>query len=219
MRQHHGFDCTIGRRQRRFLSSCTRKWAIVTMAVICAVGPALYPASAGADVVSPAGACVGSGKWQRAGLSETSTAHQPSDVIDVPQADTVEWAGNIKGFAVGTLGPRRNTSGSVQLDLPFTSVTIDKWGGSSVRYANAGTHKYDLPSVLVGIKMKLHGQDIENGSVLCAGSVFVRVKGKAFSNPLLWVALGLMVVSGGVLLVAGRPVFSKIWAFEDVNPG
>lgn len=45
------------------------------------------------------------------------------------------------------------------------------------------------------------------------------MEGSAFKNPLAYVAIGGLVISGGVLLFAGRPVFKKLWAFEDVNPG
>jgi hypothetical protein len=177
------------------------------------------PAAAGADVVSPAGACVGSGTWRTAGLSETSTAHVPSDVVAVPRADTVRWSGNVKGYALGSTGARRAISGEVQLDLPVGTATIDSWGGSSVRYANEGEHVYDLPSVLVGIKMRLHGEHRENGAVVCGGSVYVKVTGSVWSNPLSYGSLGVLAISGGVLVFAGRPVFRKKSAYEDVNPG
>jgi len=188
----------------------------VSAALLLTVAICAAPGTAHADVITPAGACVGSGHWVKSGQTERSTAHQPSDVITVPRTDTVQWAGNIKGFALGAVGPRRPISGEVQLDLPIGSVTIDSWGRTSVRYANQGEHHYDLPAILSGIKMKLHGQHRESGRVVCSGSVFVKVKG---SNPLVFGALGLLVISGGMLFFAGRPVFRKLWAFEDVNPG
>lgn len=200
----------MGRRLGRFLAL---GGAVVGALLI---GP-IHPAAA--DVVTPPGACVGSGTWVKAGFSETSTNHQTGDVIKVPQADTVKWAGNQKGFALGAVGPRRAIDGAVELDLPIGTATIDSWGKTSVRYANEGEHKYDLPSVLIGIKMRLHGFHKENGKLTCSGSVYVKVEGSAFKNPLAWGAVGGLVISGGVLLYAGRPVFKKIYAFEDINPG
>ena len=188
--------------------------------LLLTVGAVLVgPAVARADVVSPAGECVGSGQWRVAGLSESSTAHMPSDVVEVPRADTVRWSGNIKGYALGSAGPRRAISGEVQLDVPVGTATIDSWGGSSVRYANEGEHAYDLPSVLLGVKLRLHGEHRENGTVLCSGSVYVKVTGSVWSNPLSYGSLGLLAISGGALLFAGRPVFRKKWAFEDRNQG
>ena len=172
-----------------------------------------------ADIVMPAGACVGTGSWQAAGLTESSTTHVPNDVIAVPRADTVRWAGNIAGYQLGAAGPRRPISGEVQLDLPIGTATIDSWGGSSVRYANAGEHAYDLPKLLVGVKMRLHGEHRENGVVRCSGSVYVKVAGSVWSNPLSYGSLGVLAISAGVLVFAGRPVFRKQWAFEDRNPG
>jgi hypothetical protein len=177
------------------------------------------PGRAHADVVTPPGECVGTGAWQTAGLVESSSTHVPSDVISVPRADTVRWAGNIKGYQLGASGPGRAISGEVQLDLPIGTATIDSWGGTSVRYANAGEHAYDLPSFLVGVKMRLHGEHRENGVVRCSGSVYVKVAGSAWSNPLSYGSLGVLAISAGVLLFAGRPVFRKQWAFEDRNPG
>lgn len=174
---------------------------------------------AGADVVTPPGECVASGHWQKAGLDEASGDHDPNDVIEVPRADTVAWQGNIKGYALGADGPSRAIAGAVKLDLPIGDATIDSWGGTSVRYANEGEHKYNFPSVLTGIKMKLHGEHRENGSVLCSGSVYVKIAGSVWSNPLAYAALGLLVISAGMLFFAGKPVFKKIWAYEDVNPG
>jgi hypothetical protein len=182
-------------------------------------GAIAFASPASADVVSPPGACAGSGHWVKANLDETSAEHKPDDVIKVPRSDTVQWAGNIKGNQLGAVGPDRPISGSVQLDLPIGSVTVDSWGGSSDRYANKGEHSYDLPSVLSGIKIKLHGEHKDNGVVTCSGSVYVQVEGSAFSNPLTWGGLGGLVISGGALVFAGRPSFRKRWAFEDTNPG
>lgn len=155
---------------------------------------------AGADIVSPPGACVGSATWSD-GTTETSTDHRPSDVIVVPRADTVSWTGS-QG-AAGADGPRRDISGKVTLDLPVGTVTIDDWSGSSVRYANQGQHDYDLPSILAGVKMKLAGVHAENGTTTCQGSVYVEVAG---GGPLKPLALGGLVLSGVALAFAGKPV-------------
>lgn len=187
------------------------------LAVIVAM--VLSARAASADIVTPAGECVGSGRWQAAGLAESSRNHVPADVLKVPQADVVAWSGNEKGYQLGASGPRRAISGEVQLDLPIGTATIDSWGGTSVRYANQGEHAYHLPNVLVGVKMRLHGEHRENGVVRCAGSVYVQVSGSVWSNPLAYGSLGLLTISAGLLVFAGRPVFRKRWAFEDVNPG
>ena len=184
--------------------------------LVVAAGTWVAPAAAGADVISPPGACAATGQWVHSGQSESSTALNSSDVIKIPAKDTVQWAGNIKGYALGSEGPRRAISGDVQLDLPIGSVTIDSWGGSSVRYANTGEHKYNLPSLLEGIKMKLQGQHSENGKLVCSGSVYVEISG---TSPLVYGGVGLLVIAAGMLFFAGRPVFKKLWAFEDANPG
>src|SRR5436309_1231128 len=60
---------------------------------------------AGADVVTPPGACVGTGVWQGSGLNESTTKHVPGDVIIIPQSDTVAWTGLQRGFSPGQQGP------------------------------------------------------------------------------------------------------------------
>lgn len=181
------------------------------------VGPAT---SASADVVTPAGACFGSGTWTGAGMTETSAEHAASDVIHIPQKDSVVWAGNIKGYAPGATGPRRPIAGQVDLKLPIGKVTIDDWGGSSVRYANTGVHKYDLPSFLIGLKLTLSGVHKDAGKTTCAGSVKLIVDGtNGASNPLKLIGAVGMLIALLPLVLAGRPVASKVWAFEDENPG
>jgi len=55
---------------------------------------------AAADVVNPPGACVGIGHWVKGGFTQTSATHSPSDVITVPRADTVRWAGGERGYTL-----------------------------------------------------------------------------------------------------------------------
>ncbi len=175
--------------------------------------------TAAADVVDPPGACVGSGTWQEGRLPETSTKHVPSDVITIPRKDVVSWSGAIGGAQLGDEVPRREIAGKVELQLPppVGWITIDDWGGNSVRAANEGVHDYDLPSLLGGVKMKLRGQHSDAGSLTCSGSVFVQIDG---SSPLLIAGIVGLVLSGGVLLYSGKAVFTKVApAFEDVNPG
>jgi len=176
---------------------------------------------AGANAITT-GDCHGSGHWEKSGQDEDSASHNPSDVISIPRADTVDWQGALDNHQLGDTVARRDISGKVELELPkpLGWVSIDSWGGSSVRAANAGKHSYNLPSVLTGVKLKVHGVHRDAGVVTCEGSVFVKVAGSATSNPLLFAGIGGMVLFGGLLLFAGRPVFTKVApAFEDVNPG
>jgi hypothetical protein len=165
---------------------------------------------AGADVISPPGACSGTGRWLEAGFEETSAEHVPSDVIEVPLSDEVAWTGSVGGAAVGQEGPRREISGEVQLDLPLGTVTIDDWGGSSTRYANEGVHDYKLPKVLAGVEVVLHGEHREDGQVVCSGSVHVQFEGSATENPLTYGGLAGLVASGAMLYAAGRPAFRRV---------
>lgn len=200
------------------------RWArvIVAAAVVCGGTVAWGAGTAGADVVRPEGSCRGAGEWLGSGQQEDSVEHERSDVIEVPAKDTVRWSGALGDNQLGDEVPRRDIDGSVELQLPapFGWVTIDDWDGSSVRAANEGEHSYNLPKVLVGIEMTLRGHHNENGVLFCEGRVKVKVEGSALSNPLAIGGIAGMVVFGGLLLYAGRPVFTKVApAYEDVNPG
>ena len=87
-----------------------------------------------------------------------------------------------------------------------------------MRAANSGDHHYNVPSVLVGVQMKLSGEHSDAGKLTCKGSVYVEITGG--TNPLKLVGLGGMAVTFLALVAAGRPAFIKVRpAFEDVNPG
>ena len=192
----------------------------IAVAMIAGIGVVAPVTVAAADVVTPPGACHGAGTWQGAGFSEDSANHVKTDVIKVPREDTVLWSGELQGHKVGDVIPRRDIKGKVQVAMPkpFGLITIDDWGGSSVRAANNGDHHYNVPSVLVGVKMKLSGEHSDGGTLTCKGEVFVEITGG--TNPIKLVGLGGMALTFLALVAAGRPAFIKIKpAFEDVNPG
>ena len=125
---------------------------------------------------------------QESGQDEDSDEHDQNDVITVPAADTVEWFGNQDDLPLGSEGPEREIEGEVEIDLPLGTAAIDDWGpNDSIRYANEGEEDYDLPSVLIGVEMLLHGEHREDGEVVCSGEVIVKVEGDATDNPLLYV--------------------------------
>ena len=193
-------------------------WGVAPL--IGAFAVVLTAAPARADVIE--GPCFGSGHWQESGQDEDSEEHDQDDVIEVPQSDTVEWFGNQNDAPLGTDGPERPIEGEVEIDLPLGTATIDDWGpNDSIRYANEGEEDYDLPSVLIGVEMLLHGEHRENGAVVCSGEVIVKIEGSATENPLFYAGLGAIGIALELLYLAGRgPTFTKVRpAFEDVNPG
>lgn len=166
----------------------------------------IAPTPAAADVIVPEAGCYISGQWQSEGTPRTSPEFLPDDTITIPRADTVKWAGNEKGFRLSDTGPRRMISGEVEVDLPIGTVTVDSWGGESVKYANEGLRPYNLPAILGGVKMRLHGEHRDDGLVACLGSINVQVAGSPLTNPLTYVTLGLLLMSGAGLVGAGRLV-------------
>ena len=164
----------------------------------------LWAPAAGADIVTPPGACIGSATWHSNGQQETSTAHKTSDVIEIPAKDTVTYSGKIANQPA--VGPERTISGFVKISLPVGKATLYSWGGSSSKYANSGDKKYTISSAFRGIKLKLSGEHRDNGAVTCSGSVFVKIKGSGVTSPLGIASIGVLVVSGGILVFAGKAV-------------
>lgn len=163
-------------------------------------------APASADLVTPPGACTGSGEFQSTGVSYTSTALQPSDVVLIPQQDTVRWIGQEHGEPIGHVGPSRQIKGDLSLELPgdVAAVNIWSWGPSqSTKYANQGLEHYSVPSALVGVKLKLVGHEVEAGAPVCSGSVYVEVSGSVTSNPVGYTSGGLGLLALLALVLAG----------------
>lgn len=173
---------------------------------------------ASADVVTPPGSCTATGHWVHQRYIRTSTSYVPSDVVAVPQKDTVDWQGHEHGKPIGYFGPPRPIDGAVQVTVPFgIKVTVWHWGGDkSPRYSNEGQESYNVPSLLIGVRMKLSGYEKDNGQLVCSGSVYVQVIGSRLKSPLGWIGLAGIVVFGAGLLAAG---FRKTeLAYDDLNP-
>ena len=178
----------------------------------------IFPAAAArADVITPSGACAATGTWVGAGFSRSSAQYNSSSVIDIPRTDRVEWTGSEHGEPIGVVGTRRPIQGKVQLAVPFgVKVTLYKWGGSSVRYSNSGHEHYNLPSVLIGVKLPLSGYEKDSGQIVCSGSVYVKVSGGKLKNPIGWAGIGGTALASIGLLGAS---FRKIRpSYDDVNP-
>lgn len=198
----------------------------MTRALICAAVGALLtgaavalPATlASADVVTPAGTCTATGHWVHAGFTRSSTQYKPNDVVLIPQKDTVNWDGHEFGKPIGYFGSPRPIDGAVQVTVPFgIKVTIWHWGGDkSPRYSNEGQEAYNVPSALVGVKLKLSGFENDNGARVCSGSVYVEVTGSKIKNPVGWAGIGGSALFAAGLLAAG---FRKTrLAYDDINP-
>ncbi len=169
------------------------------------------PTGAGADVIDPSGACNAAGTWEGDGVTRRSVDLAPDEVIAIPQEDTVLWSGDVGGEEPAAEGPRRENSGEVEVDIAgIGSAEIDSWGrNSSVRYANEGEHDYDVPDVLLNVRVKLRGahREAPEGSrafeEVCHGSVYVQVQAGLFENPLTLAAIASFVVFGAGLVSAG----------------
>lgn len=164
-------------------------------------------APAGADVVSPPGACAGAGAWTKAKFTERLKTKSPDDVITIPRTDVVKWRGNLKGQTPKSKVPRRDIEGELVIVLPAGQhIVVNHWDKTSIKGANRGRRGYNLPVFFSGVKMKLEGHHEENGKTVCSGSIWLKVDGGAGSNPLTWAAVAGIVLSGLALLWAGRAV-------------
>ena len=158
---------------------------ILLALTIVALVPVLTATAAPAEITGP---CTGSG-------TINGVVYNPKvqNSVVIPRAGEVHWRGTVTGSG------KRNIEGKVYLKLPppFGKVVVGNadWNGPSSRYANAGIYTYDLPAVLVGPKFTVFGHHSERGTVVCTGTIDVRIAGSKWKNPALIASLLLTVVA------------------------
>jgi hypothetical protein len=166
---------------------------------------ALVPAApAVADLIDPPGACVATVAWQGGGPKIVSTERSPDDVVEIPRKATVDWSGRVVGPQAGV---ERAIDGEVFLDLPplLGGITLGDWAGRTSDVDKSGTYDYDLPSIIpAGVVFTVVGEHAENGKVHCDGEADVMIKGGPFDSPLIWAALGGLLLFGLLTALAGR---------------
>jgi hypothetical protein len=173
--------------------------AILLAAIVLGLG-FVAAAPAAAEINGPCGA---KGDFENGTKADGPFAvnADETEVIEVPLSDTVHWQGEI-----ADVSGERDYSGFVEVDLPWPlgSATVDTWSGTTEETGNSGDKSYDLPSAVPrGVEFEVSGQHSEDGSVVCSGTVKVKVEGSAFDSPLAPVALGGTVISGIGLALAG----------------
>jgi hypothetical protein len=165
-----------------------------------------FAAPAGAEVVDPAGACVGSAAWTSGAFTETTAQLAPGQVVEIPRADKVAWSGTVVGPAVGAA---RQVAGRVELRLPapFGTIDIADWGGEATDVERSGAYSYDLPKLVPsGVRLDLLASHDEGGRRHCTAAVGLVIPGGPFDSPLIWVALAGLLGSAALLALVGRSV-------------
>jgi hypothetical protein len=173
------------------------------VAAFTVAGP-LVAGPAAADIVSPAGACVGSGAWKASGVTATSPQLATDDVIEVRRADEVSWSGRVVGPTAGTPRP---VAGRVALRLPppLGAISIADWSGPATAVERSGTYSYDLPSLVpAGVRLDLLASHDESGRRHCTASVGIIIPGGPFDSPLIFLALVGLALLGLLLALLGR---------------
>ncbi len=170
------------------------RWTVAAMLVTVPLVAVAAPAGAKLD-----GKCTGSGTIRENGRLYDAKV---IDEATIPRVGTVDWEGST-GVA-----KKRKTRGEVQVGFPppIGEVTVGEWGKdgkTSSSPGNTGTYRYDLPSLIAGIKIPVHGTHTEPG-INCSGNVVVQIEG---TSPLAWasLALTLVTVMGVGLAMQARP--------------
>ena len=156
---------------------------ILIATAIVALVPVLTASAAHAAIAGP---CTASGQVTVDAIPKTPVIDPATtNSAKIPEKGVVHWK--------GTAGSgNRTISGHVDIALPppIGKVKIKSWGGKSGRHANAGTYKYDFPSLLLGLKVPVSGAHSEPG-ITCSGSITVQLTGSAIKNPALIASLVL----------------------------
>ena len=129
-------------------------------------------------------------------------AASASEPVEIAATDTVEWRVTVPGSST-TPEPMR---GRLEIDLPWPlgTQTLESWSGTATQGEATGLYTYELTKAFPrGTPFTVTGTHSEPG-VTCVGEVSLQVDGGPFDTWLIWVALGGLLVSGILLLVAGR---------------
>ena len=91
-----------------------------------------------------------------------------------------------------------------------SEVEVDSWSGDSQTISNAGSHAYDLPSLVpAGVEITVAGEHADETGK-CTGSVKVQVEGGAFDSALTAVSLAGTALTGAGIVGALRPLFRRV---------
>jgi hypothetical protein len=170
------------------------------------LGALAVQAPAAADVVQPAGRCVGIATWNTAGFTKSTADLSTGEVVEVPRTDVVRWSGKVVGPAAGT---PRAIDGEIALKLPplLGSIPLGDWNGQATEVERSDVYTYDVPGfVPAGVVFEVRARHSEAGAEHCTAAVRAKIAGGPFDSPLIFVALaGLLLTAGGLVLLGWRP--------------
>jgi len=163
---------------------------ILTTACICSALVGLLLVSAPPAGASLTGACKAQGTVVSGKKPPRTYDPKVVDEATIPRKGVVEWKGS-----TGVSGDRA-ANGKVQVRFPppIGKVVVGEWGKNGKKVGlpgDSGNYKYNLPSLIAGIKIPVSGEHHEPG-INCAGAVVVQVEGH---SPLAWVSLALTLVT------------------------
>lgn len=162
-----------------------------TMTVFWTIG-LVTPASA--EVT--AGGCTGTAEFSDG--TSVSVDTPLSEVIVVPEADTVNYNGSIN------LPPPDDEvpfNGSIVVRLPRVLWTVVTWSGETVEVSDAGTYHYEVPSYVPrGIQFEVSGNHTQQGQT-CGARVTMKLDGSPGTAALI-AATGTLVF-GAATIAAG----------------
>ncbi len=150
---------------------------------------------AGAEVFQ--GGCTGSAAFSD---GTTVTESTPlSQVVIVPDGDTVEYEGSIN------LPPPDDEvpfSGGVSVRLPLVSWTVVDWSDETVEVSDAGTYTYEVPGFVPrGVQLEVSATHTQQGQT-CLVAVTMKLDGDPGAAALIGatgtVVFGAATIGAGV---------------------
>ncbi len=185
------------------------RWFAVAVLAAGAVGAPVVAARPAA--ASMTGGCTAVGTWALGtgvGPIVVDVAAVPADKVTViPADDVVTWTATSPGVP----GPKP-TKGRVEIDLPWPlgTQTIESWSGTSDKVDHSGTYTYELTGAFPrGVDFTIIGSHAEP-NVRCTGQVSFEIEGGPFDAWITYVAVAGLLLSGVVLLLAGRSKWARI---------
>jgi len=173
---------------------------VLGLLTVLFLGVVAIPASA--EITK--GSCTGQATFPSKPTDSQLTAERPRDeVFDVPEADSVQYSGNLGPGAEPSEEPL-SFEGGLVLSLPRFSFQVKGWEGDTKDVEAGGVYTYEVPDFVprgTGA-LELTGWHSQEGYPDCEGVVTLSFQGERGIAPLI--AGGVTALAGAGLLAAGR---------------
>lgn len=176
--------------------------AVLLLGMLTALIVGILSIPASAEITE--GSCTGQATFPSKPTDKQLTAERPKDdVFDVPEADSVQYSGNLGPGAEPSDEPL-SFEGGLTLALPRYNLAVAGWKGNTEDVMYGGVYTYEIPDFVPRGTggLELTGWHNQDGYPDCEGVVTISLQGDRGVAPLI--AGGVTALAGLGTLAAGR---------------